>query len=109
MDDRCSKSVWDKSGWHTYQCNRKAKVFVDGIGYCTQHSPEKVVERKAEEKRKRKINDATSDIKWAHQRLGRLVADYFSRHGTIKITPTMNTEIGIIEEAKDNLKELRSS
>ena len=80
-------------------------MFVDGVGYCTQHSPEKEAERKAKRDRKEEKDEAQRVIKWAQRRLGKLVTAYFSSRGYIKLTPPMRKELGIIEDAKDVLKE----
>jgi hypothetical protein len=45
---RCRASVHNDYGVGSHQCGRKAKVFdPEGLGWCTQHSPEKDAERKA--------------------------------------------------------------
>lgn len=44
----CRASVPDNYGVGSHQCVRKAKVFdKEGLGWCTQHSPEKDAARKA--------------------------------------------------------------
>ena len=105
MDDRCSIAVWDE--WLSHQCRRKAKVFVDGIGYCTQHSPEKAKNRKEIRERKYQIGRQESNIKWAYRTLGSLVYAHFSRHGTVEMTPEIKTKISEIQDAVDKIKVLR--
>jgi len=44
----CRASVPDNYGVGSHQCVRKAKVFdKEGLGWCTQHSPERDAARKA--------------------------------------------------------------
>lgn len=38
---KCRASVASSYGWRSHQCNRKRKVTRDGVGYCTQHDPER--------------------------------------------------------------------
>ena len=51
-DPMCSERVPNDGrsvGFHN--CSRKAKVWNDGAGYCTQHDPERVKARRAESAR----------------------------------------------------------
>lgn len=57
--ERCRVECYNSVSRDFYQCARKKAVEVDGIGYCTQHSPQKAAERKAavfarDEERRRK-------------------------------------------------------
>jgi len=47
--DRCVETVTDYSlNWpRVHQCERRWKVEVNGKHYCTQHSPERVAQRRA--------------------------------------------------------------
>jgi hypothetical protein len=63
MNDRCKEMVWDSSGFHKYRCSRRGKI----DGYCKQHHPDIVAERK----RKR---EAAAEAKWQnspHKKLER--------------------------------------
>ena len=109
MDEtRCSKDVWTNDRWPTsHQCSRKAKVFVGGVGYCTQHSPEKETERRTTAERKWNIEREQDNIKWTYRMLGKLVYDHFSQHRTVEMTPEINTKIREIQDAVDKIKVLR--
>jgi len=41
IEGQCKKIVWDKGGWHSYQCRHK--VWKDG--YCKIHHPDSVKAR----------------------------------------------------------------
>lgn len=51
----CEKRVWDSTGWHTYQCQKKSVVERDGHHFCKIHDPEyvKAKEEKKDEKYKK--------------------------------------------------------
>lgn len=49
MSAKCEAQVWDRSGWHRYQCTRNAKRVVGTANYCEQHA--KQAERRVEWKR----------------------------------------------------------
>lgn len=41
MSEQCKQKVYDKSGWHPYQCTRNAVQ----DGFCKQHHPDSVKAR----------------------------------------------------------------
>jgi hypothetical protein len=61
---RCRANVHNDQGVSFHQCVRKAKVFdKEGLGWCTQHSPEKVAAQRAKQKAKWDAESAEWDRK----------------------------------------------
>ena len=54
MNTQCSERVYDKGGWHKYQCSRNAVVERDGKPFCKQHDPEYIKQRDSEKETRRK-------------------------------------------------------
>lgn len=59
MSEQCAERVYRGGGWHSVQCSRKAKVTRDGKGYCTQHDPVRVAQKRKDETAKWKAESAT--------------------------------------------------
>jgi len=73
MSEKCSKEVttYSGGGWpFHHQCSRKAVVFVEGKGYCKQHSPDATAKREAEKERQCKLTHLKNDARWKTNELG---------------------------------------
>ena len=69
---RCRASVHNDYGVGSHQCARKPKVFDDeGLGWCTQHSPEAVAAKKAKREAKWKAETDRFNRKVLFSRVGR--------------------------------------
>ena len=72
-DEQCSNEVttyladrWPRRS----QCSRKAVVFVEGKGYCKQHSPDATAKREAVYDRKCRLDRLERNIAWDTKSLG---------------------------------------
>ena len=69
---KCRASVSDSTGFRSNQCGRKPKVRdAEGLGWCTQHSPEAVAARRAKREAKWKAESDQFNRKILISRVGR--------------------------------------
>lgn len=68
-DEGCSARVVSPGAFHDCACSRKAIVQRDGSGYCRQHDPERVNERRKKREAlwnaERETNKARADLREA--------------------------------------------
>jgi hypothetical protein len=50
MSEKCHERVWD--GWSAHQCSRAAVIDRFGKGYCNQHDPVQVSEKRRKKQEK---------------------------------------------------------
>ena len=72
---RCRHSVTSHDGWARLQCSRKGKYEEAGYWWCGTHAPSKVLEKRAESRRKMDAKYDLQSARFKIQRLAFRVAD----------------------------------
>lgn len=103
--ERCCEHVY-RGHWSSGQCSRKAKVFVDGKGYCIQHSPQREEEKRKKWQREFDIRSLNSEISDKRNEISDLVMKMF-KNGTSILGYELKKLCREICELEDEVKKIK--